>query len=296
MRTKDLEFLRTLMRLGSVSEAARTMHMTQSNASKMLKKLEDHFGFQLVERMNGRLYPTEEGRLIAEQVESTLISLHQLESRARNLREMRHGSLVVGTTPQLSRHFVPDAVAALLEEHPAVGANIQTRNSRILVELVAQRQLDFAIGLLPGDDPNVECRKLFDIQMLAAMKSGHHLCERESIKPDDFHRQDFITTSMLDRSREQIEEFFRSGDAQPIERGEASLSYTRMQMAKRGIGLTMVDALATQEYVGSSLAFKPLEPEIVMTVWLMKSKLQSKSKVGDLFQRLIEERASQFQV
>lgn len=295
MRTRDLEFLHNLIQLGSVSETARVMHTTQSNASKMLKKLEDHFGFQLVERMNGRLYPTEEGRLIADQAESTLIGLKQLESRARNLREMRHGSLVVGTTPQLSRYFVPDVVASLMEEHPAVAASIQTRNSRILIELVSQRQLDFAMGLLSVDDPNVECRRLFDVELLAAMKKGHPLCEKERLRPRDFHRQDFITASMLDRSREQIELFFQSDNAEPVERGEASLSFTRMQMAKRGIGLTMVDSLSAREYTGGSLVFKPLEPALHMTVWLMKSRLQPKSKVGNLFQRLVEERAEQME-
>ena len=293
MRKRDLEFLNNLIRLGSVSETARVMHTTQSNACKMLKKLEDHFGFQLVERMHGRLSPTEEGRLIAEQAETALISLRQLESRARNLRELRHGSLIVGTTPQLSRFFVPDVVASLMEEHPAVAASIQTRNSRILVELVSQRQLDFAIGLLSVEDPNVECRKLFDVRLLAAMQKGHPLCEKDWLEPRDFHRQDFITASMLDRSREQIEEFFYRDGAQPIERGEASLSHTRMQMAKRGVALTMVDELSAREYAGDSLVFKPLKPALSMTVWLMKSRLQPKSKVGDLFQRLVEERAAQ---
>ena len=75
MHTRDLEFLHNLIRTRSVSETAKVMHTTQPNASKMLKRLEEHFGFQLVERMNGRLYPTEEGRLIAEQAESSLISL-----------------------------------------------------------------------------------------------------------------------------------------------------------------------------------------------------------------------------
>lgn len=293
MRARDLEFLNNLIRLGSVTETARVMHTTQSNASKMLKKLEDHFGLQLVERMNGRLYPTEEGRLIAEQAETTLIGLKQLESRARNLREMRHGNLIVGTTPQLSRQFVPEAVASLMQAHPAVAASIHTRNSRILIELVSQRQIDFGIGLLSVDDPNVECRKLFDVQLLAAMQKGHPLSKKKRLQPQDFHRRDFITASMLDRSREQIEEFFRSGDAQPIERGEASLSFTRMQLAKSGIGLTMVDSLSAQEYTGDSLEFRPLEPALCLTVWLMKSRLQSKSKVGDLFQNLLVKRAAE---
>lgn len=293
MHRRDLEFLNNLIRLGSVSETARLMHTTQSNASKMLKKLETHFGFQLVERMNGRLHPTEEGRLIAEQAESSLISLRQLESRARNLREMRHGSLVVGTTPQLSREFVPDIVSSFMLSHPAVVTNIQTRNSRILIELVSRRQIDFAIGLLSVDDPNIECRKLFTVELLAALGKGHPLCGKKRLRPRDFHRQDFITASMLDRSREQIEEFFRSEEAQPIERGEASLSFTRMRMVERGIGLTMVDELSVEDYSGSSIEFRPLQPALHLTVWLMKSRLQPKSKVGDAFTRLVEERARQ---
>ena len=292
MRKRDLEFLQNLIRLGSVSETARVMHTTQSNASKMLRKLENHFGFQLVERMNGRLYPTEEGRLIAEQAESSLISLRQLESRARNLREMRHGSLLVGTTPQLSRDFVPGVVAELMAAHPAVVTNIQTRNSRALLELVSQRQMDFAIGLLSVDDPNVECKRLFDVQLLAAIPKGHPLCRKKRLKPRDFHRQDFVTASMLDRSREQIEEFFRLADAQPAERGEASLSFTRMRMVEKGVGLTMVDELSAREYTGNSIVFRPLDPGLHLTVWLMKSRLQPKSKVGDAFIKLVDTHAA----
>ncbi len=291
MRARDLEFLNNLIRLGSVSETARVMHTTQSNASKMLKKLEDHFGFKLVERMKGRLYPTEEGRLISEQAESSLISLRQLESRARNLREMRHGSLTVGTTPQLSREFVPEIVALFMLSHPAVVTNIQTRNSRILVELASQRQVDFAIGLLSADDPNVECSKLFDVELLAALKRGHPLSAKSRLRPSDFHRQDFIAASMLDRSRELIEEFFRTENAWPIERGEASLSSTRMRMVEHGIGLTMVDELSVQEYVGNSIEFRPLEPALHLNVWLMKSRLQPKSTIGDAFTRLVAKHA-----
>lgn len=292
MRTRDLEFLNNLIRLGSVSETARVMHTTQSNASKMLKKLEDHFGFQLVERMNGRLYPTEEGRLIAEQAETSLISLRQLESRARNLREMRHGSLTVGTTPQLSREFVPEAVATFMLSHPAVATNIQTRNSRALIELVARRQIDFAIGLLSIDDPNVDCSKLFNVELMAAIEKTNPLCAKARLQPSDFHRQNFITASMLDRSRKQIEDFFDLEGAQPIERAEASLSFTRMRMVERGIGVTMVDALSVQEYRGNSIEFRPLAPALHLTVWLMKSKLQPKSKIGDAFTQLIKDRAA----
>jgi len=96
---------------------------------------------------------------------------------------------------------------------------------------------------------------------------------------------------MLDRSREQIEEFLKRDNAQPIERGEASLSSTRMRLVELGIGMTMVDSLAAGEYTGSSIVFRPLEPALHLTVWIMKSRFLSKSRVTDAFERLVIEQA-----
>ena len=92
---------------------------------------------------------------------------------------------------------------------------------------------------------------------------------------------------MLDRSREKIEEFFKTGKAQPIERGEASLSVTRLRLAERGIGLTLVDNLAANDYKDNLLEFKPLEPAVRMTVWLMRPKMLTKSRLVETFEQIL---------
>ncbi len=291
MRTRELQFLHQLFRLRSISEAARAVHTTQPNASKMLKKLEDHFGFQLFERQGGQLHPTEAALLIEEQVETTLLSFLRIESSARNLREKRHGSLAVGTTPHLSRNWVPKLMADYMISHPAVITSIHTRSSRKLIELVDQRQLDFAVGLIGSDDPNVICRKLFDTELVAALPKTHPLCKKDKLQARDFHQLEFVTASTLDRSREKIEEFFKTGNAQPIERGEASLSVTRLRLVERGIGLTLVDNLTANDYKDNLLEFKPLEPTVRMTVWLMRPKFRTKSRLADSFEQIVMKHA-----
>jgi DNA-binding transcriptional LysR family regulator len=292
MRTRDFELLNHLIRFGSVSEAARAMNTTQPNASKMLKKIEAHFGLRLFERVNGRLHPTEEARLIAGQAESALISLRRLDSLARDLREMRHGSLTVGATPQLSRDWAPSVVADYMSRHPGVAVTVQTRNSRQLVELVAERQLDVALGLLAADDPNVVSRRLFAIDLLAALPSGHPLCDRPVLEARDFDGLDFITASMLDNSRDRIETFFAAQGARPAIRGEASLSCTRLGLVERGLGLSFVDALSAEEYAGDAVAFRPVSPRLTLTVWMMRARTRPASKVVDSFAALVSARAA----
>ena len=294
MYLRDLEFLTALVRVGSVTKAAELMNTTQSNASKILKKLEERFGFELVVRANGRIVTTVEGQIIAERAEALVIGLRQLDLKARNLREMRHGSLMVGSTPQLSRAFVPNVASQFMKANPEVSISIETRNSQVLIDLVVNRQLDFAVGLLSAEDTTIECIPLFDVRMLGALPKQHALAEKSYLTAADFHQQDFITSSMLDRSREQIESFFTSGNATPFDRGEASLSYARMHMVKSGLGITMIDSLAAKEYSDDDLVFLPLRPSIEMKVWLIKSRLSLKSIMHEAFEQNIIELAKNF--
>lgn len=287
MRLRELEFLCSLVKRGSITDVAKAMHMTQPNASKMLKRLEDHFGLLLFERLNGRLYPTEEGRLMAEQAEASLIGLQRLELRARNLREIRHGSLTVGATPQLSWAWLPKIMSQYMAAHPGVATCIQTKDSRQLIEQISQRQLDFALGTLAVADPNVDYRKVLDTELLAALPSGHALCEKERLSALDFHRVDFVTSSILDQTREQVQDFFAADNIQPVERAEASLSVSRLRLVERGIGITIIDSQTARENGSNSVDFRSLEPAQYLTLWAMRPRFQPRSKLVEAFETLV---------
>ena len=90
MRLRELELINSIMTLGSVSDAARANHMTQPNGSKMLKKLEEQFGFALFDRIHGRLRPREEMRQIWGHMEHTLLSLRHLNNLTRDVLSVVH--------------------------------------------------------------------------------------------------------------------------------------------------------------------------------------------------------------
>ncbi len=287
MKIRELELLHSMVELGSVSAAARAMHTTQPNASKILKGLEERLGFLLFERVSGRLQITQEGRLIAEQAELTLMSLRRFESRARNVRDMRLGSLTIGAMPLLSRSWLPGLLAEFMVRYPEVSTSLHTRSSRKLIELVSERQLDLALGMLAIDEPAVECQKLLDLEMLAALHLSHPLAAKTELEPSDFHQQDFIASSMLDRSREQAESYFRKHNVVPRERSECSLPGVALQLVERNIGVALVDRLTVTEYAGGKAVFRPIKPAINVTIWLMRPRLRPRSRLVKAFEQLV---------
>lgn len=94
-RAKSLEstYLKTLVevvRTGSLSRAAESLHVTQPAVSKRIKFMEEQYGCDLLDRTGQILRPTAAGRLVYEkattvlEIEAELVSgLHQLSGKTR---------------------------------------------------------------------------------------------------------------------------------------------------------------------------------------------------------------------
>lgn len=75
------------MQTGTVSGAARNLHVSQPNVTRILAHTEQQLGFGLFERVKGRLVPTVEAKTLlpeAEKVPTTgSISFFDQQSQAR---------------------------------------------------------------------------------------------------------------------------------------------------------------------------------------------------------------------
>ncbi len=288
MKLRELELLHALMSFGSVSDAARALHMSQPNASKMLRKIEDGFGFLLFERINGRLHPTQEARLIFDQAETALLSLRRFQMLTEDIRDMHRGTLTLGGLPLLSRRWLPEQLARFMRQHPGINTTFHTRSSKKLIELVAERQLDLAVGMLFLEDPLVECSVLTRLEFVAAIPADHPLARRESVSPGDLHGEDFISLSTLDHTRVEIESCLRVAGAVPNERSECSLPSVALQMVENGIGIALVDHISAREHRGHQVVFRRFDFPIAMKVWLMRPRLRPRSLVIDRFVELLQ--------
>jgi len=262
MKLRELELLHNLMSLGSVSNAARALHMSQPNASKMLKKMENNFGFQLFERINSRLHPTEEARLLFDQVERTLLSLRRFHTMTEDLRDMHRGTLTVGGLPLLSRSWLPDLVGSFMSDRPGISVTFHTRSSKKLIEWVSERQIDIALGMLSMDDPMVERTSLMEMEFVAALPKSHYLARRELINATDLDGEDFISLSV-------------------------PLPSAALRLVEKGVGITLVDHVSASHHQRRNIVFRRFAPVIRKNVWLLRPKMRPRSRLADEFVELL---------
>ena len=99
MNLRHIEIFHAVYVNGSVSAAARALNVSQPSVSKMLRHAESLLGFQLFQRTNGGLVPTQDAHTLFTEVSEIQDRVHALREAGRNLRRGVGGMLRISALP-----------------------------------------------------------------------------------------------------------------------------------------------------------------------------------------------------
>lgn len=168
MRLRQIEVFRATMIAGSVSEAARMLHVSQPVVSRVLRHAEIGLGFALFERVRGRLAPTPEARALYVQVGRAWGEIERIEALSRNLRRGSSGLLRVAATPSLATSLLPGALVALRESTPGVECDLWASHTREIETHLLAFEVDLGVAIEPPEQAGIISTPLARGQMLLA--------------------------------------------------------------------------------------------------------------------------------
>src|SRR3954465_4173382 len=101
MRIKHVEVFNAIMLTGSVSGAARLLHVTQPAVTQTLQHAELQLGYVLFTRQRSRLVPTREAQLLYPEVQKLVSQLESVRRLAGGLRAGQRQALRLLIVPSL---------------------------------------------------------------------------------------------------------------------------------------------------------------------------------------------------
>ncbi|MFO0745211.1 MAG: LysR family transcriptional regulator [Myxococcota bacterium] len=138
---------------GTVTAAAKVLHLTQPAVSRNLKLLEDAVGVELFERAGRGLMLTAAGRALAPRARRLLAEAGDLRRDLARVGKRRYHDVRVGTVDSVATFLLPDVLTGLRDAYPGLEVKLYTARTAELLRRLGEGQLDLAVVAWSGPPP-----------------------------------------------------------------------------------------------------------------------------------------------
>ena len=166
MRLRHIEVFHAIYTNGSITNAAKMLHVSQPSVSKVLSHAEMQLGFKLFERIKGRLIPTDEANMLFDEVDKIYQQMRSIKSTAENIKKAEFGNINLSVTPALGFDALPNAIAKYHKIYPHVNFNVQTVHNNEVLQALLEHKCDIAILFSPCVMPSVKSIELAQSELV----------------------------------------------------------------------------------------------------------------------------------
>lgn len=150
----DIELLRNFLeiaRLGSMTKAASSLHISQPTLSVQMKSLEEVLGRKLFRKEGRNLVMTEEGELLERRAADIIGLTDKTLSEFRALSDSLGGDVRIGCAESVLIDHLALAVKKIKKKRPFLRCHITSGDTAIVTSILEQGLIDFAIIVEPPD-------------------------------------------------------------------------------------------------------------------------------------------------
>ncbi|MCW4446562.1 LysR substrate-binding domain-containing protein [Vibrio splendidus] len=275
MNLRQLEVFYAIMQTGTVSGAARNLHVSQPNVTRILAHTEQQLGFGLFERVKGRLVPTVEAKTLLPEVEKVYQQLGQFRSLTNKVKQ-GHQHLRIGAPPILATKLLTPVIAQMSREQYSskqeLSFELLTANRDELCAGLLKHELDIAIAFGDETPPAILSETLLTESLKALVPS--HTVEQ---LPAELTLDDLINYPLpiigLD-SRDPLGLLLHQSLIARDEHYHHPISVrgysAAAELVKHQAGFAIVDPWTAEQYQNDdAVCVLPLQPDIQFSVSML---------------------------
>lgn len=263
MDLRSLRYFVETVRLNSFTQAAESLHVTQSTISKMVRQLEQEVGAQLLLREGRKLTLTDTGQVVYARGMEMLASMRQLALEVRDTQTVARGHLTVGIPPMINLLFTP-VLKAFRQRHPNIALTLQEDAGQAIERQVAQGDLEIGMTVLPADpELGLQSSPIASYPVWALAAQGTFQKNRTTIKlkalantPLVLLKDDFAMTRALRAA-------FAGAGFEPQIAAQSGQWDWLVAMASAGMGVALLpEPFIHRLAIGHLDAVKVVDPEL----------------------------------
>ncbi len=168
MDIRQLLYFTTIAEEGSISAAAKKLHLSQPPLSYQMKLLEEELHLPLIERSARGIALTEAGRVLYKRAQAILELSELTRKEMLAMASGFTGTLHIGTVSSSGASLLGWRIPAFHQKYPQIGFAIHEGNTFELMEMLESGLIELAIVRTPFHNDQLNCLYLSPEPMIAA--------------------------------------------------------------------------------------------------------------------------------
>ncbi|MGO4495016.1 LysR family transcriptional regulator [Paenibacillus sp. 2RAB27] len=283
MELLQLHYFITVARLEHMTEAAQSLHVTQSSLSKTIQRLEEDLGVPLFDRIGRKLRLNEFGSRFLQRAERALFELEQGKQELSDLSSPEHGALELAVT---AASTLPNILRAFRKKRPHLQFHVQMLSTQEMVTLLHRGEVDFCLSSPPVQGEDIECQIVCMDPILLAVPFGHRLATRNSVSLSELKNESFVGVKKGYGTRDLVDSICNSVGFEPkyVYEGNEPARLSSLVEAEIGIAFLPSSARNSREQI----TYLHIEDhELVREIALLWHKSRYISRAAQEFREVV---------
>lgn len=233
---------------GSLTAAAKALHLSQSALSHSIRKLEERLGIEIWRREGRHLELTQSGAYLLSVANRVLPQLMLAEERLKQFAEGERGALRIGMECHPCYQWLLKVIAPYLSAWPDVDVDVKQKFQFGGIGALLGYEIDLLVTPDPLYKPNLRFDPVFDYEQVLVVAKDHPLATAPFAEPEDLI-EEILISYPVDIGRLDIyNQFLLPAGITPRRHKTIETTDIMLQMVASGRGVAALPRWLIEEY------------------------------------------------
>jgi DNA-binding transcriptional LysR family regulator len=192
MDIRHLTYFIEVAKYKSFTQASKSLHLSQSTISKVVKSLEEELNVELIDRSAKRIELTDAGEIVLAEGKMIIESLNDLSIHLYDLMNLKKGKIKIGIPPVIGFLFFPKIIKGFQNLYPEIKIKLFEDDSKTVKQEVRDGIIDLGVVILPVDEKEFDVVPFVNEELWLFVHQSHPLAYREKVEMEELQNETFI--------------------------------------------------------------------------------------------------------
>ena len=255
---RQIEVIRAITIAGTVKGAAELLGVSAPGISRVMKHTEAQLGIRLFSRVHGHFSPTNEARIIFDQINGVFDRVEKLQQSIDAMKRGATAHFSFGSVPSIARHMVPLAVGRLRATFPDLEMSIDILKIEEVVDYLLLKRGEVVAMSYKIDHPGLMSHPLTSGRLVALLPETHPLAARDQVNLADLAVERLIGINPEDPYGRILAGPFLAAGLPFNLSIRARFGQTVIALVGQGLGVAVIDEFSVSGPMPAGIAVRPI--------------------------------------